>query len=99
MNPSARLAIPPLSQGPQILIVEADPGRARREHLQQRVDEVGGAEANAWFLSCDFAGGGSWAGVKDLFGALMPRFREIAPALVVKHDYELAAILPGQRRS
>lgn len=99
MNSTAQLAIPPLSQGPQILVVEADRGRARREHLQQRAFELGGAKANAWFLPCDFADGGTWAGVKDLFGALMPRFREIAPALVVKHDYELAAILPGQRRS
>ncbi len=99
MNSTNRLPSPPLSQGPQILIVEAAPGRARRAHLQQWIDELGAAEANAWLLSCDFADGGSWAGVKDLFGALIPRFRKLAPALMVKHDYELAAILPAQRRS
>jgi tetratricopeptide (TPR) repeat protein len=43
--------------------------------------------------------GGPWAGVHEIFDGLLPHLREKAPALVERHDYELATILPRLRGS
>src|SRR5947209_3010905 len=78
----------------QVLLVEA--GQARRSVLEGWVRKArkGG---NGWLLPCDFAEGGPWAGVADLFLDVVPKLEANAGELLVRHDYELVSILPALR--
>jgi tetratricopeptide (TPR) repeat protein len=65
------------------------------------IDEILSAAASegaaTWLLRCDFAEGGPWAGVRDLFRSLLDDIRRQNPALIEEHDYELLYVLPELR--
>jgi tetratricopeptide (TPR) repeat protein len=77
------------------------PARAAGAERQVPVGEILSAAtaegAAAWLLRCDFAEGGPWAGVRDLFRSLLDDIRRRSPALIEKHDYELLYVLPELR--
>jgi len=77
------------------------PLRATGAERQVPVGEILSAAtvegAAAWLLRCDFAEGGPWAGVRDLFRSLLDDIRRQSPALIEKHDYELLYVLPELR--
>jgi tetratricopeptide (TPR) repeat protein len=83
----------------KVILVEAKPGQERHVLLQQWVQEAKNCGAEGWFLKCGRNEGGSWAGVKDLFGYLMPKFQFDTPHLITKHDYELVHVLPLLRKT
>jgi tetratricopeptide (TPR) repeat protein len=82
----------------QVIMLEAESGRARSELLQHWLYMAREHNTRTWFLSCNQEDDGPWAGLKDLFDSLLPQLWEHAPDLVIKHDYELAIILPALRR-
>ncbi|HEX6288555.1 MAG TPA: tetratricopeptide repeat protein [Herpetosiphonaceae bacterium] len=86
-------------RGSQVILVEAEPGQARRERLQQWLGEATQQGAMTWLLSCDRDEGGPWAGLGELFGTLLPTLEAQNPALITKHDYELAVVLPAIQRT
>jgi tetratricopeptide (TPR) repeat protein len=49
------------------------------------------------FVDADFALGGPWAGLRDIFAALAPAIAARAPHLLVEHDYEIVTLLPPLR--
>ena len=83
----------------QVVLLEAEPGQSRHDQLQQWLEEAQCNGAATWLLSCDRDQGGPLAGLKDLFNDLVPRVQAKAPELIVRHDYELASILPALRRT
>jgi tetratricopeptide (TPR) repeat protein len=93
-----QMLIEPLKATGQVIILEAEPGRSRREVLQQWLQDAQNQGASTWLLTCDFQEGGVWAGVKDLIAGLLPQIQEKAPELIVKHSYELTIVLPPLRR-
>jgi tetratricopeptide (TPR) repeat protein len=82
---------------PGIRIVEAAPGAARRRWLQVEAKAAGEAGARAFLLDVRFREGGPWAGLKDLFGALMPELQS-RPELLARHAAELAYVLPALKK-
>lgn len=84
---------------PRVIIVEAAPGPMRRNWLEERVRERARDGSRTFMISTDFDSGGMWAGVKDLFLALLPDIRAQRPDLVQQHAYELVLLLPQLRRS
>ncbi|HYW07186.1 MAG TPA: hypothetical protein VE913_09535, partial [Longimicrobium sp.] len=82
----------------QVIVVEAAPGRGRREQLQRWLDDARAAGATGWLLPCAMDGGGVWAGLNRWMEALLPALEAEAPDLVVRHDSELLAVLPSLRR-
>jgi tetratricopeptide (TPR) repeat protein len=93
------ISIQPLNWTGQVILVEAEPGKSRRDHLQQWLKKAQGNDAATWFLSCERDQGGCLAGLKDLFNELVPEVQAKAPDLIVRHDYELASILPALQRA
>lgn len=84
----------------KIILVEATPGSARRNLLQQWLQDVREREeAFNWFLSCAFDEGGAWAGLQDLVQDLVPYLKQHAPELLSKHSYELCLTAPILKRS
>jgi tetratricopeptide (TPR) repeat protein len=81
-----------------VLILEASPGGSRQEHLRNLVEQAHGNTTRAWLLDCHRDEGGPWAGLKDLIAEAVADIRRLAPALVQKHDYELALVVPEVRR-
>lgn len=77
------------------------PAPATGGERQVSIDEILSAAAAegaaTWQLRCDFAEGGPWAGVRDLFRSLLDDIRRHNPALIEKHDYELLYVLPELR--
>ncbi|HYW07194.1 MAG TPA: tetratricopeptide repeat protein, partial [Longimicrobium sp.] len=95
----AQQLLPPYSadHAGQVIVLEAAPGRSRAEHLERWLDEARATGATTWLLPCDIGEGGIWAGLNTWMESLLPRLEASAPELVVKHDTELVAILPGVR--
>lgn len=83
----------------QVMVLEAEPGQARREQLQDWLDKARQRQATTWLLSCDREEGGPWAGLNDLFAGMLPTLEAHAPELITKHDYELAVVLPTIQRT
>jgi len=94
MNPQIDLMAPG-----SIVVVEAQAGRARRDHLTGVLERARAAGASTWLLECHRDQGGPWAGLRDLLTEILPAVREKAPDLVRKHDYELALVLPELQRT
>jgi tetratricopeptide (TPR) repeat protein len=98
MNPP----IPPLSfetsHAPTLLLLEAEPGQRRREHVEAWLEQARRQGARTWHLACDFDEDGPWAGLRQLLGEVLPELRRGAPDLVTRHDYELLTVLPTLRR-
>jgi tetratricopeptide (TPR) repeat protein len=86
------------SRTPCVVILEAEPGRARRAYLSAWLDESLGHGACGLSATGDFDEHGAWSGVRDLFSPLVDEIRSAMPELLVKHDYELAIVLPHLRR-
>jgi tetratricopeptide (TPR) repeat protein len=82
-----------------VLVLEAPAGSARLKHLQQHIDQARGSGAATWLLECHREEGGPWAGLRDLIAELVLDLQRKAPALIEKHDYELAFVLPELRRT
>ncbi|MFL6387942.1 MAG: tetratricopeptide repeat protein [Terriglobales bacterium] len=82
-----------------VVIVEAMPGPMRLNWLQEYCRKHARDGSRTFMISSDFDVGGVWAGVKDLFLALLPDIREQRPDLVQQHAYELVLLLPQLRRS
>lgn len=97
MEQQHHILIQPLNAS-QVILLEAQPGRLRREVLQQWLQDSQINGASTWLLSCDFEEEGVWAGLKDLIAGLLPQIQEKAPELIIKHSYELTMVLPALRR-
>ena len=89
----------PLESPGQTVIVEARPGRFRRQQLRDWLEAKTG-EHPSWgrLLAMDAGHGGVWAGVDEWLEQLLPEIGERAPELLQKHSFELASILPSQRQ-
>lgn len=62
--------------------------------LPSLLDAASRGARRIWHLDCDFANGGPWSGVHDLFAQILPQLQDFAPHLVELHDYELLSVLP-----
>ncbi len=81
-----------------VVILEAEPGRARDEVVADWLDtrlEHPGAVSH---LSCDPVVGGPWAGLADLAAGLVPWLRARAPELLARHGQELSLVVPDLGR-
>jgi tetratricopeptide (TPR) repeat protein len=83
----------------RVLIAEACAGSSRRRWLENRSKAAAEPRGRSFVFSCDFALGGPWAGVNELFGELLPEIREQRPDLVERHGLELVYAVPSLRRS
>lgn len=83
----------------QVMVLEAEPGQARRAQLQAWLDEAQQQQITTWLLSSDREEDGPWAGLNDLFAGMLPTLEARAPELLTKHDYELAVVLPAIQRT
>lgn len=92
-------AIEPLDPAAQAIFVEARTGSSRRDYLQHSLQQARDKGSITWLLPCDMEIDGPWTGLKDLFEQLIPQFQTHCPDVMVKHDYELANILPALRRT
>ncbi len=81
-----------------VLILEAAAGFARRQWLENHLQEEARAGLRTFSVSADFDLGGPWAGVSDLFAALLPEIQAECPNLIERHAFELVHILPRLRR-
>jgi tetratricopeptide (TPR) repeat protein len=81
-----------------VILLEAEAGSARREALQEWLEESrAGRAVRTWLVSCDFEEGGVWTGVRELLLEVLPHIEETAPHLILKHGYELTIVLPHLR--
>lgn len=81
-----------------LTLLAAPAGAARRERVAQWLAEASQRGRAVWILPCDRRAMGPWAGLIELFGDLVPRLSSAAPELLVKHDYELAIVMPVLER-
>lgn len=81
----------------RVALVAAPPGPERTAALERRSRTR--ARGEVLQLGCDRRVGGLWAGVADLVAFWLERARELAPALLEHHAYELRMILPDLRRT
>src|ERR1700733_7941139 len=82
----------------KVIAVEASPGTARSTWLAECLEEHAKVDARTFYLPCDFACGGPWAGVTELFSTLFPEIERSRPELVERHAFELVYVLPLLRR-
>lgn len=83
----------------RILVIEGAAGPARRRWLAEHVTETPDGAARTFNVCCDFDAGGPWAGVGELFSALLPEIQAERPDLIDRHLLELMYILPELRRT
>lgn len=88
-----------LETGGSVVILEAPAGSARTRLLRDHLDEARRRGARTWLLNCHFDDGGPWAGIRDLFSQLIAEIRQADPDLIVRHDYELAYVVPEIQRT
>ena len=79
-------------------IVEGARGRGRREWIEEQLAEARERGCEALAVSCRLETEGAWAGVADLFRALLPAMDAAAPELVRRHSYALALTIPELRQ-
>jgi tetratricopeptide (TPR) repeat protein len=84
---------------PPLFIVEGSAGAARSSWLAGQLEQRAAAATRTFNLSCEFAVGGPWAGVAELFATLLPEIQLHQPALIDAHGFELVHALPLLRRS
>lgn len=83
---------------PRVVVIEAQPGAARRGALEARLRQAhAGPAEDRWLLSSDAVREGAMAGLDGWMRALLPRLEAQAADLVVRHDAELTAVLPELR--
>lgn len=86
------------SPGARVVIIEAQPGAARRAASAELARKLhSGAAEGCWVLSSDVEREGMMAGLDGWMRSLVPLLEENAPDLVLRHDAELTALLPELR--
>jgi tetratricopeptide (TPR) repeat protein len=80
-----------------LVLVEATAGPHRTEWLCQQASGSS-SQTRTLVLNCDFDISGPWAGVNDLFAALLPEIEEKRPDWIESHSLELVYVLPHVRR-
>lgn len=98
MNNASMILNQPLQSIAQAIVLQAEPGNARLEVVQQWLQTAQMAGATTWLLNCDAQDRGLWAGLNDWLNQLVPQIQKTAPHLIEKHSYELAMVLPELRR-
>ena len=88
-----------VEERPRVLILEGQPGAARRACLQNYLKTMASSGARTFSVSCDFDVSGPWAGVTGLLSVLLPEIQEQRPDLVARHSLELVYIFPELRRT
>ena len=83
----------------RVAIVEAPLGSGRRCWLEEALADLAPSGVRTFCVSCDFASGGPWAGVSELFAVLLPEIQNQRPDLIERHAFELAYILPRLRKT
>lgn len=83
----------------KVVVLDAEPGKARSNYLQECVAEAAQTGALTWLLDCDREKYGPWAGLNALLHTILPELQRDVPQFVTRHDYELAMILPELRRT
>lgn len=78
-------------------IVEGFRGRGRQRWIEDLLTNARAEGAEALSVSCRLETHGAWAGVADLFRALLPSIDAADPALVRRHSYALALTVPELR--
>jgi hypothetical protein len=86
-----------LEQAGTVVLPASATGAERQVPVDEILSAAAAEGAATWLLRCDFAEGGPWAGVRDLFRSLLDDIRRRNPALIEKHDYELLYVLPELR--
>jgi len=81
----------------QVHFISAARGQDRARLLREYLELSQGEGVKGYLLCCDFADGGPWAGVTELFGDLVTTLESEAPDLLIRHDYELVSVLPSLR--
>lgn len=81
----------------KISLIEAIPGKRRREALELLASTVTHGCGEPIILNGDFDGGGPWSGVSDLFRLIVPSLRHRRPDLFERHNLELIHALPEIR--
>src|SRR5690349_7978655 len=83
----------------KVILLEAVAGTARRNLLQQWLQDAGqNLDATTWLLDCQFSTGGAWAGLQDLVVDVASQVEQQEPDLLGKHSYELCLTAPTLRR-
>jgi tetratricopeptide (TPR) repeat protein len=78
-------------------IVEAPRGRGRQQWIEEQLGEARDRGCEALAVTCRLETHGAWAGVSDLFRALLPAIDAAAPRLLTAHAYALALTIPELR--
>jgi tetratricopeptide (TPR) repeat protein len=92
----------PWPLGPGVSVLEGNRGAARDEIVagwlsaQVLTPDRNGA-GQMLRLRCRPEDGGPWAGLRELFGPLIPVLRRQAPELLARHAQELCQVLPELR--
>ena len=97
MHATPPLPAPPFAPGARVIVLEAEPGRARRERLEAWTGAAREAGLTAWLLPCDAERHSLWAGLNAWMEDLFPRLEANAPHLILRHDAELTSVLPALR--
>jgi tetratricopeptide (TPR) repeat protein len=83
----------------RVMLLSAPAGEERRRHATSWLEQARQRGYAVWLLPCDRRAMGPWAGLIELFGDLVPRLQTAAPHLLIKHDYELAIVMPTFERT
>lgn len=84
---------------PEIIIIEAPAGPARRRWIDQQLAKVAQAGARTWNVCCDFDSSGPWAGANALFASIFDEIDAHTPHLIERHASELVQVLPRLKAS
>lgn len=84
-----------VDQGPQILVLDAKDGEARRNVLDHWLQQPENTRAR--LLSCSFDEFGVWAGVRALLDPHLRKVEACSAALLERHSYELVHVFPEIR--
>jgi tetratricopeptide (TPR) repeat protein len=98
MTKVSRSALNTASPRCRVLAIEAEPGAARLNHLQELLLGFRKPGVEAHVLPCSWLSGGPWAGVKELFRAHFEDLADARPDLVERATYELVHVMPELRR-
>jgi len=81
----------------RVRVLEAVAGSARRHQLDEEARAARDAGNRTFVLDVRFEDGGPWAGLRELYGELMPEVRR-RPDLQARYATELAYVLPALKK-
>jgi tetratricopeptide (TPR) repeat protein len=87
------------NSSPFLLVVEAAHGLARTQWLAEKLKARAAGGARTFQLSAEFAIGGPWGGVAELFSTLFGEIQSERADLIQRHSFELVHALPLLKRS